>query len=112
MNAFGFLLSSPLTAKLGESGRERKCRPMQTDLLGSYYLLALFDADFNEGGKPQGLMERKKRDAAEDGGISTQEWGSRDWSRRFGYRLTSFLGHLYTTLPELPEDVPIRCFLS
>jgi len=62
------------------------------------------------GAKKDG-SQQKKRDAAEAGGISTQEWGSRDWSRRFGYRLTGFLGHLYASLPELPEDVPLRGFL-
>jgi hypothetical protein len=57
-------------------------------------------------------MAAKKGDAAEAGGISTQEWGFRDWSRRFSYRLTSLQGHRYTALPELPDDVPIRGFLS
>jgi len=56
--------------------------------------------------------KQKKEMPPGGGGISNQEWGFRGWSRRFGYRLTSLLGHLYTALPELPDDVPLRCFLS
>jgi hypothetical protein len=78
------------TQKISPSGRDDTLFPRHD---ASFYH---FLSSTSMGVKAPGPGAQKKRDAAEAGGISIQEWGFRDWSRRFGYRLTSLLGHTYT----------------